>query len=89
LNLESAIDRPDDVRETLIAAHRGLSDAQSLALNSRPIPVLANQIGSAQLIQGAGCSRTACPDWALTSRDREANNSSPLRPSTQRPASRR
>lgn len=53
LNLEPAIDRPDDFYEALIAAHRGLDEAQSLALNSRLILVLANQIGSADVLIAA------------------------------------
>jgi len=53
LNLEPAIDRPDDFYEALIAAHRGLDEAQSLALNSRLILLLANQIGSADVLIAA------------------------------------
>lgn len=36
---------PDGFYETLIAAHRNLDDAQSAALNSRLILLLANHIG--------------------------------------------
>ena len=40
------IDRPDDFYQALIDAHRDLSDADSLRLNSRLILILANQVGS-------------------------------------------
>jgi len=39
------IDRPDDFYQALIDAHRDLSDADSLRLNSRLILILANQVG--------------------------------------------
>jgi hypothetical protein len=53
LKVEPAIDRPDDFYEALIAAHRDLTDAQSLALNCRLILVLANQIGDVDLLKDA------------------------------------
>jgi len=40
------IDRPDDFYQALIDAHRELSEADSLRLNSRLILILANQVGS-------------------------------------------
>ncbi|MFN5512294.1 MAG: DUF2783 domain-containing protein [Burkholderiales bacterium] len=40
------IDRPDDFYQALIDAHRDLSEADSLRLNSRLILILANQVGS-------------------------------------------
>ena len=45
LNLEPNLASPDDFYEALIAAHRGLSDAQSATLNAKLILLLANQIG--------------------------------------------
>lgn len=37
--------RPDDSYAALIAAHEGLSEAESHALNARLILILMNQIG--------------------------------------------
>ena len=45
--------RGDEVYERLIAAHRGLSDAQSGALNARLVLVLANQVGDADAVLAA------------------------------------
>jgi hypothetical protein len=45
LNVEPAIERPDDFYEALIAAHRGLSDEQSVQLNCRLVLLLANHVG--------------------------------------------
>jgi len=53
LKVEPAIDRPDDFYEALIAAHRDLTDAQSVALNCRLILILANQIGDVDLLKDA------------------------------------
>ena len=50
LNIEPAIDRPDEFYEALIEAHRGLSDTDSMALNCRLILVLANQVGRTDLL---------------------------------------
>lgn len=44
-NLKPNIARPDDFYADLLAAHDGLSKADSDALNARLILVLANQIG--------------------------------------------
>lgn len=46
LRLEPNIEQPDDFYEALIEAHRGLSPAQSEALNARLILLLANQVGT-------------------------------------------
>jgi len=60
LNIEPAIDRPDDFYEALIEAHRGLSDADSMALNCRLILVLANQVGRTDvLVQAIAAARRA------------------------------
>jgi hypothetical protein len=45
LNLNPNIDGVDDFYEELLAAHEGLSKADSDALNARLILVLANHIG--------------------------------------------
>ncbi|MCR9220877.1 MAG: DUF2783 domain-containing protein [Alphaproteobacteria bacterium] len=53
--LETALklERPDDFYERLIAAHRGLSDAQSRQLNARLILLLANQVGDLAILEDA------------------------------------
>lgn len=53
LNIEPAIDRPDDFYEALIGAHRGLSDAQSMQLNCRLVLLLANQVGDLDVLREA------------------------------------
>jgi hypothetical protein len=47
LNFEDA----DAFYESLLDAHTGLSREQSEALNARLVLVLANQVGSAQVLQ--------------------------------------
>jgi hypothetical protein len=47
------IDRPDDFYEALIAAHRGLSDEQSVQLNCRLVLLLANQVGDLHVLREA------------------------------------
>lgn len=44
---------PDESYATLIAAHEGLSEEESSALNCRLILLLMNQIGDAKVIQKA------------------------------------
>ncbi|WP_149589246.1 DUF2783 domain-containing protein [Tabrizicola flagellatus] len=41
----SNLTRPDDSYAALIAAHEGLSEAESHALNARLILILMNQVG--------------------------------------------
>jgi hypothetical protein len=53
LQLEPRIAAPDDFYEALIEAHRGLSDAQSQALNARLILLLANHIGDLDVLREA------------------------------------
>ena len=53
LHLEPRIAAPDDFYEALIEAHRGLSDAQSQALNARLILLLANHIGDLEVLREA------------------------------------
>lgn len=43
----------DDFYEALIAAHQGLSDAQSAQLNGRLILLLANHIGDLAVLREA------------------------------------
>jgi Protein of unknown function (DUF2783) len=54
--LETATNRfadPDLAYRLLIDAHRGLTDEDSAALNSRLILILANQIGSLDVLRAA------------------------------------
>ena len=44
---------PDLAYRLLIDAHRGLSDEASAAFNSRLILILANQIGSLEILRAA------------------------------------
>jgi hypothetical protein len=53
LNTEPALDRPDDFYEALIAAHRGLDDATSVALNCRLVLLLANHVGDLDVLREA------------------------------------
>lgn len=47
------LDAPDDFYEALIEAHRGLSTAQSHALNARLVLLLANHIGDTAVLRQA------------------------------------
>ena len=53
LNIEPALDRPDDFYEALIAAHRDLGDAQSIQLNCRLVLLLANHVGDMAVLREA------------------------------------
>ncbi len=50
---ESRLADPDRTYRALIEAHRGLSDEDSAALNSRLILILANHIGEHAVLQEA------------------------------------
>lgn len=47
------LDAPDDFYEALIDAHRDLDNAASHALNARLVLLLANHIGSLDVLQQA------------------------------------
>ncbi len=53
LNLKPNLDQADDFYATLIAAHEGLTEAQSEALNARLILILANHIGNHDVLDTA------------------------------------
>lgn len=53
LVLTPNLDAPDDVYADLLAAHDGLSDADSAALNARLILILANHIGDRAVLRQA------------------------------------
>lgn len=47
------LDAPDDFYEALLAAHQGLSEADSHAFNARLILLLANHIGRLDVLRAA------------------------------------
>jgi hypothetical protein len=47
------LESPDDFYEALIAAHDGLDDAQSHALNARLVLLLANHVGALDVLREA------------------------------------
>jgi hypothetical protein len=53
LNVEPNFDDADAFYAALIDAHRGLSDAQSSALNARLVLLLANHIGADATLRDA------------------------------------
>ena len=50
---DNHLESPDDFYEALIAAHDGLDDAQSHALNARLVLLLANHVGSLDVLREA------------------------------------
>lgn len=50
---EAHLERPDDFYAALLAAHQGLSTAQSHALNARLVLLLANEVGRLDTLQQA------------------------------------
>jgi len=50
---DAHLDAPDDFYEALIAAHDGLSEPESQALNARLVLLLANHIGSLEVLREA------------------------------------
>ncbi|HEU4518363.1 MAG TPA: DUF2783 domain-containing protein [Microvirga sp.] len=53
LSTESHFPDPDRAYRALIEAHRGLSDEESAALNTRLVLILANQIGDHAVLSEA------------------------------------
>lgn len=53
LNTQPNLAAPDEFYERLIAAHRGLDDAQSAKVNAKLVLLLANHIGDARVIDEA------------------------------------
>lgn len=53
LRTEARIARPDDLYETLIAAHEGLDEAASRRLDAKLVLLLANHIGDAAVVEEA------------------------------------
>ena len=53
LNLQPNLTAPDDAYAMLLAAHEGLSKAESDALNARLILILMNHIGDMEILATA------------------------------------
>jgi Protein of unknown function (DUF2783) len=59
------LESPDDFYEALIEVHRGLDTADSHALNARLVLLLANHIGSRQVLEQAlAAARADAPGGA-------------------------
>jgi len=53
LKTESSFANPDAAYEALVEAHRGISEAQSAALNARLVLILSNHIGDLGVLKEA------------------------------------
>jgi hypothetical protein len=53
LQTDSRLPDPDGAYRALIEAHRGLSDEDSAALNTRLVLILANHIGDPEVLAAA------------------------------------
>ena len=53
LDLASRLPDPDAAYRALIEAHRGLSDEESAALNTALVLLLANHVGSIEVLREA------------------------------------
>jgi hypothetical protein len=53
LNLESNLANPDAAYEALVEAHRGISEAESAALNARLVLILSNHVGDLAVLKEA------------------------------------
>lgn len=53
LTTEPNLAAPDDFYERLIAAHRGLDEAQSAMVNAKLVLLLANHVGDADVLAEA------------------------------------
>lgn len=53
LTVTPNLSRPDETYAALVAAHQGLSDEESEALNARLVLILANHIGDDAVIAEA------------------------------------
>jgi hypothetical protein len=71
MNLPNRIDHPDDFYAALLAAHEGLSDAQSKALNARLLLILANEVGDQARLLAALSAASAAGDTDKTETRRD------------------
>jgi Protein of unknown function (DUF2783) len=53
LELEAKFPDPDRAYRAIIEAHRGLTEAQSAALNARLVLILVNQCGDMSMLEEA------------------------------------
>lgn len=53
LRTESTLTNPDAAYEALVEAHRGVSEAESAALNVRLVLILSNHIGDLAVLKEA------------------------------------
>lgn len=53
LNTQNNFESADDFYEALLTAHQGLTTAQSHAMNARLVLLLANHIGSTEVLNEA------------------------------------
>jgi hypothetical protein len=53
LKTENVFPNPDAAYETLVEAHRGVSEAESAALNARLVLILSNHIGDLAVLKEA------------------------------------
>jgi hypothetical protein len=65
LDTDSRFPDPDRAYRALIEAHRGLSDEDSAALNSRLVLILANHIGDYDVLREA----LALARWSMPAAD--------------------
>lgn len=76
LILTPNIPDPDDFYAELLAAHEGLSDAQSEALNARLVLILANHIGDRATLRAA-LHHAAAPARRATTDDAASEGATP------------
>ena len=55
LSTRSNFPDPDTTYRALVEAHRGLSEAESAALNARLVLILANHIGDPEILTESLC----------------------------------
>jgi hypothetical protein len=53
LKTEPGFANPDAAYEALVDVHRGLTDAESAALNARLVLILANHVGDLDVLKAA------------------------------------
>jgi hypothetical protein len=53
LKTDNAFPNPDAAYEALVEAHRGVSEAESAALNARLVLILSNHIGDLAVLKAA------------------------------------
>lgn len=63
LHVDSRFPDPDRAYRSLIEAHRGLSDEESAALNTRLVLILANHVGDHEVLQEALALARAYPPF--------------------------